>query len=341
VEPNHIPTIIVKRNDEVKQFFVLYCNGEPVGRAAVTVDKRWIETKAENLGFIDDLIIDPMRIELAHKLIDRCLAALKRQGIKGAIARAQGFPALAAQKFEELPPFGLPSNPPQYIDLYEQHGFVKHKEWANFRFTLPIEASGSALARWEKCLTSLRAEAKPLNTRNRRELKEYSDLSYEVLMDHFGYTPMRFMDSYSFIKFLVFGFFCRLTRFRVYVLRDKSGNMVGFFSYSPDYNIALKPLTTYLNRYNPLALPRFMLSLRRTKRAAIGAIGLSEEARRKGFIRAVDFGLGMVREEGYEQLDTGPVLIENAVVVKMIQAFQQRYDVGMEHMKYYTLLYRF
>ncbi|MDY6834476.1 MAG: hypothetical protein SVY53_06725 [Chloroflexota bacterium] len=30
VDPNHIPTIIVKRNDEVKQFFVLYSNGEPV-----------------------------------------------------------------------------------------------------------------------------------------------------------------------------------------------------------------------------------------------------------------------------------------------------------------------
>ena len=48
-----------------------------------------------------------------------------------------------------------------------------------------------------------------------------------------------------------------------------------------------------------------------------------------------------MREEGYEQLDTGPVLIENAVVVKMIHAFQQRYDVGMEHMKYHTLLYKF
>lgn len=340
--PNYIPAIIIKKKEDEKEFFILYQGGEPVGRAAATLDRRWMRDKRENLGFIDDFVIRPDYAHLADMLIDQCLAVLKERGVEGVIARSQSFPALAAQEFQELSPFGMPCNPPWYVNLFEQRSFVKYKEWANFRFTLPSQPSEEAIARWEQCLTRLHTKCHPLNMRSRSQIKEYSDITYQVLVDHFGYTPMRLMDSHSFIKYLLFGIACRIGKFRIYVLHNDSGKMIGFVSYCPDYNIALRPLVKYLSKFNPfVAIPRFVISLHRSKRAEIGAIGLLEEARMKGYIRAVDYALGIIKEEGYEQLDSGPVLVENTAVVKMAESLHKRYEVSMERMRFYTLRYTF
>lgn len=329
-----------------REFFILYSDGEAVGRAAVTVDKTWSSDENDKTGFIDDFVIRPSHKPLADMLIDHCLSVLKEKEATEVVTRSHGFPALAAQEFKDYPPGNLPSNPPWLIDLFEQKGFVKHKEWANFRFVLPQEASEAALARWETLLTSRRGELRPLNTKNRQEVRQYSDLTYKVLIDHYGYTPMRFMESRSLVKLPLFHLLCRVARFRIYVLHNELEEMVGFFSYHPDYNMSRGMLSKYtrLKWYNPrslLVVPSFIRSIRTSKRAEIGAIGLAVEARRKGFIRAVDYALQLVREEGYEQLDTGPVLIENTVVVKMAKRFRDSYGVDMEHMTYYTMLYRF
>lgn len=347
-DSNHIPSNVSKRrkNTGFKEYFILYCGDEAVGRAAATVDEGWLGEKKESVGFIDDLVIDRSHKKLAGMLIDRCLGVLKETGVEGVVARSHGFPALAAQEFDDLPPTHLPCNPSWYIGLFEQKGFVKHKEWGNFRFTLPSEASPDSAPRLNALVSSCKAEIVPLNTRNRSQVKQYSDLTYEVLGEHYGYTPTRFMDSHSFFKALFFGLLCRIGKFRIYVLRNDSGEVVGFFSYHPDYNMAANSADKYLRKgsFNPLALlaiPAFIGSLHRAKRATIGSIGLDEAWRRRGFVMVFDHGLKFVLDEGYKQLDTGPVLIENAVVVKMAGAFQKKYGVNMERMTYYTLQYKF
>ena len=339
--PNYIPGIIIRRSQEEKEFFLLYQSGKAVGRVAVTIDRQWIAEKKENLGFIDDFVISPEYKHLADMLIEPCLSSLRQNGLEGVIVRSHGFPALAAQEFEELPPLALPCNPPWYIDLFEEKGFVKYKEWGNFRFTLPPKASETALVKWEKTLTALKMDAKPLNFLSRRELREYSDLTYEVLVEHFGYLPMRFVDSDSIIKYALFGILCRFVKLRIYVIKDSaSGKIVGFFSFCPDYNIALQPLTKYLVKFNPFSLPKFIINLRRTRRGFIASIGLAEAVRGgSGLIRAMDYGLKLMREEGYVELDTGPVLIENKVVVKMARRFRDNYELQMQEMRYHSLFY--
>ncbi|MDY6834129.1 MAG: hypothetical protein SVY53_04940 [Chloroflexota bacterium] len=340
-DANYIPTISTQRKQDSKEFFVLYHNGKPVGRAAATIDKRWMKQKGDKLGFIDDFIIDSGCRHLADMLIQHCLTVLKDKEMEGAIVRSQSFPALCAQHSDELPPFGMPCNPHWYIDIFQQNGFVKHKEWANFRLELPATSSSQALERWNKCLTSLKLESSPLHTIRPREIREYIDVSFQILVDHFGYTPMQLVDYDSALKFLLFGPFCRIAKMQIYILRNSSGRIVGTMSYHPDYNIAIKPLITSMHRFNPSALPRFFMSLRKIKRANIGAIGLTEDTRGKGLVRLVDFGLDLVLHDGYEQLDTGPVLLENQVVVKMVNSFCNRYGTSMRQMPYFTLLNTF
>lgn len=348
-DPGHIMSRVPKgKKGGDSELFLLYSGGEPVGTASATVDKGWASEgeRKEKMGFIDGFVIHPDYKHLAGELINRCLSALKDKGAEAVVVRSQAFPALAAQEFDDLAPGHLPTNPPWYIDLFEQEGFVKQKEWGNFRFNLPRGASQEELDRWDAMLARRGMKVKKLTGRSRKELKQYSDVAYEVLVDHYGYMPSRFMDSYSFIRFLLFGLFTRIAKVRIYVLCNTSGDIVGFCSYHPDFNIALNSINRHSRKrwYNPTVLksvPDFLRCIRRAKRATVGSIGLREESRRKGFIRSVDWVLGLILKEGYEQLDTGPVLIDNAVVVKMAENFSKRYGIGMERTRYYTLQYDF
>ena len=81
--------------------------------------------------------------------------------------------------------------------------------------------------------------------------------------------------------------------------------------------------------------------MRRTRRAIIGSIGVRGDSRKMGLVRAMDLGLKLVIDDGYEHVDTGPVLIDNAVVVKMVHRIGQRYGYPVSRTTYYTLQYDF
>ena len=338
----HIPLTSIQYGEET-EFYLLYYHDKAVGRVCASIDRQWIEKKGNNLGFIEDLVINPAHRDLAHMLIKRCLDFLRDKGVEGAIVRSHSFPALAAQSLnQDVPPFTMPCNPPWYIDLFEQEGFVKFKEWANFRLLLPPKIPKDDASRSKNCVKHLDATMGPLNMKNRRQINEYNALMDDILEDHFGYTPGRvFTKLDSLPKHILFIVLCRLAKFQIYVIQTRSGQIVGLSSFAPNYNIALRPLVNKLERFRFLALAKFFVSLRRTKRAEIGAIGLSKEMRGKGFVKLMDHALKTMADAGYTEFDTGPILAENAVVIKMVGYIQKRYAIQAEHMQYYTLMYRF
>ena len=346
--PNHIMEHAPR--GENTEFLVLYSEGDPVGRASASVGEGWLseDRKKENIGFIDGFVIHPNYKHLAGNLIDHCLSALRERGAEAVIVRSQRFPALAAQEFDDVAPCHLPANPPWYIDLFEQKGFVKRSEWANFRFTLPHEISRSDLEGWEAMRASQGITVRKLKRRSRKELKQYSDVTYEVLVNHYGYTPSRFMDSHSFFRFLTFSFIRYIGRYKIYVICNRSGEIVGFSSYHPDYNILRQSLAKRAKAkwYDILSpakqIADFIRDIRSAKRATVGSIGLCKGARGTGLVLGImDFGLKLIIEEGYQQLDTGPVLIDNSVVVKMVERIGKRHAATVERMTYYTLQYDF
>ena len=56
------------------------------------------------------------------------------------------------------------------------------------------------------------------------------------------------MQSYSFLKHLVVAFLFPVVKFRIYVLQKDKGDIVGFWSYHPDYQLAARPITRFIKR---------------------------------------------------------------------------------------------
>ena len=338
--PHYIPHPIVGREGEDSEFFILHIGPEAIGRAAATINWQLIEERREKVGFIDDFVISPEHEHLADMLIDRCLSVLKEKGIEEAGTRYQGFPALAAQELTDTSPFTLPCNPPNYIPIFERKGFTKDKEWANFRFKLPPEIPEANIKRGTRVFESMKAELKPINTRSRSQIKEYNELLDHVLVNLYGYTPPRFLtEADSLAKILLFSILAKLAKFKIYVGLDKAGKVFGFFSFCPNYNIALKPLVKPEGRFKLLKVLKVPFYLRTTKRAELVSIGIAEEMRRKGFVRIMDYAFQAMKKEGYTEFDTGPMLVENQVVIKMALHMQKKYGLQMEHMKYHSLRY--
>ena len=349
-DPHHIPSGSPpkgKKGGDI-EFFFLYCEGKPVGRASTVVGEGWLsdDEKRKDVGFIDALLVHPDYKHVAGRLVERCVSSLKARKAVGVIARSRGFCALAAQDFDDVAPGHLPSNPAWHVDVFEQQGFVRHKEWANFRLTLPPEASQLEVAKWDALVTSRGMKVKRLTGRSRKEVKKYADVAYEVLSEHYGYTPTRFMDSYSLVRLVIFVFMTRLARFKIYGLYDEAGELKGFVSYHPDYNIAQNTVAKYYKKkwYDLTTLkiiPEFFWAIRHCRRATVGSIGLREDVRRKGLARSMDWGIKLVLQDGYKQIDTGPVLTDNAVVVKIAENLGRRYGMSVERMRYYTMKYEF
>lgn len=339
----HIPSQKVGEVGEETEFFVLYDGDVAVGRATASVNRKWIEEKGDNLGFISDFVISPDHKHLAELLIDRCLDALREKGVEGAVVKSHGFPALAAQELDhDVPPFCLPGNPPWYIDLFESKGFVKYKEWASFHLTLPSSIPKEEIDRGKRSVKSLDAKVGPLKMRSRRQVNEFHDVQDIILENHFAYTPKRFItEDDPRLKHILFVVLCKLVKNRIHVLQDTSGRVVGCVSFAPNFNVVLRPLMKKKGKLPLSGLPRFLISLRRAKRAEIGVMGTTREMRSKGLVKLMHQGLRLMVSSGYKEFDTGPILVENTVVMKMVDYLQNRYGLSGQRTTYYTLVHRF
>jgi hypothetical protein len=348
-DANHIPTRVPRRMGDETEYLLLYRGDRLVGRAATVLGEGWLSSEdgRERVGFISDFVIHPEHLKGAEMLIEDCLSLLQGKGAEGVIVRSRGFPGLATETFAGLPPSGLPDNPPWYVDLFEAAGFRKEKEWLNFRITLPRQMAESKISRWEGLLAAQGVEVRLLRGRSKKESRQFADLTHDVLDDHYGYTRSKPAESLSFLGLLVSDLVNRFTRFRIYVIYSQSGEMVGFFSWHPDYNMARQCLARYDDKkwYDLLAglgaVRDVWRALRSSRRAVIGSIGLREEARKVGLIRAMDFSLKVGLREGYEEVDTGPMLMDQSVVIKMARSFTRRHGGSIKETRYCTLQLRF
>jgi hypothetical protein len=328
-DPNYVPSLTIGRKGEEREFFILRHGEKAIGRAAATMDQ-----KNKDVGFIDDFVINLEDKEYAPMLIKHCLSVLWGKGVSRVMVRSYNFLGLAESNGGP-PPFGLPYTPQGYINLFERVGFVRYKEWQSFRMSTP-PVSLEEIERGNELLRSLRLKFKPLNVLSRREVEEYNKLLLNTLGGHFDYNPQAIKTS--FLGRILAWFIFKLARRRIYVLWHKSRGIIAYYSFHPDYNVALK----HMGRVSWLKLlnPRFLLSLRGVKRAVIGAQAHAEALRGNGLWKAMQsFRLKKYGEEGYTEFDTGRVLSENIPAVRAAKAMFAKY--GERFTKYYTLVHKF
>lgn len=341
---NYIPSSMYIREGEEREFFFMEDGDKPVGRACVTIDKVWIERKRENIGFIDDFILVPGYEDDAKMLIDPCLSSIKDKGLDGVYLRNNGFPALLSEGYEQLPPAQLPYNPSSYIDLFTNYGFEKRAEWSNMRVKLP-SLNREDIEAGEKRLEDANIKITLLNLKDKKAVKEYSDLLNRVFITHFGFNPREFISSYDTTKKRALArFSARLSKLRIYVgYEDKK--MILYFSFFSDMNQYYKSLRD--NGKNPFGLGSLLRLIFRgpkgVDRTRIGSLGIDEDFRGVGLISdIVGYGLGLMAKDGYKEFDTGIVSDENMPVFKIIEKISRDWGVKeITYMKYYTLAYMF
>ena len=346
-DENYIPFSPGMRRGEEREFFILMDGEEKIGRACATVDRTWIEKKKENIGFIDDFAILPDYKEDANVLIKHCLSALKDKKLDRVSVRSNGFPALQVEGFEYAPSAYLPHNPPFYVDLFLDNGFEEEKEWYNVRLKVSSLREEDVLA-GEKRLEDLNIEFVKLNLRDKKAVKEYSDLVHRTFIGHFGFNPREFMSGYDRLsKRILMRITTRIMRFRIYVgkYKGKDGKMVLYGSFSPDINVFFRSLIEKgKNPFGIMAMLKLMLSgAKKIKRAKVGSLGLDESIRSMGVASdMIGYSLKLFIDDGYNEIDTGMTLAENLPIIKVIAEIAGKW--GIEEgpsMKYYTFSYNF
>jgi hypothetical protein len=296
-------------------------------------------------------VIAPGYERLGEELIDRCLSILKAKGVEGAVVKWSGFPALAVEELgEDVPPVGLACNPPWYVDLLERKGFTRYKEWVNYGTTLPSRIPKEDLDRVENLVKALHLKVGLLKWRKRRDVDDFFDLQEMILEgeNSFGYAPSRDLKrDDGFLRYLFLALAMKLFKTSVFVVQDSSGRVVGSLCYSPNQNVPLKPLRnlkrswTKPGTWSTVVLARYIIGLRRTRRAQIKGFGFVPEIRGRNVLVVMDYMLNLLIDQGYDQLDTGPVRVENRVVIKTFEHFARKHGRITYHTSYYTLLHMF
>jgi hypothetical protein len=120
------------------RFFVAYQNKKPIARIAGIINNRHNQTHNEKIGFFG-FFECPNDSGLAKELFDSAASYLKAAGLTAMRGPANyssnddwGF---LAEGFDRSPVFQMPYNPPYYLELAENYGFTKCKDYWLFGLT--------------------------------------------------------------------------------------------------------------------------------------------------------------------------------------------------------------
>jgi hypothetical protein len=353
-DPNYIRSMdfLSGKKDDEREYFVLSVDGEYVGRAKADVDINWISKRGENIGFIDSFVINPEYKEDADPLIQRCLSVLKEKEMEEVMVR-YNFPAVEYDGYDKPPVFGCPHNPPWYVDLFERNGFVKTKYWVGYRGIAPpdVAATEEGIKMGDDLIEKLNVEIRRLNMWDEDEVKEFNDLVYDVFISHFGWNPSGLLDlevPHSRLKLLMNNIIFRLIRFNIMVGIDKNdGRMLGFGIYHPNYNSVMRSLGEGPNMLRAFNLLKFPIS--RCKMAKFEGIGMVKDMRNFGYIKSgIDWAVNFGKDEGYDEVEGGPVIMENMAMMRLIDRgidmYLGRYSddiIDITKFKYITLEHEF
>ncbi|VUT26209.1 MAG: Acetyltransferase (GNAT) family protein [Candidatus Methanolliviera sp. GoM_oil] len=330
-----------------KEFFAILVDGDYVGRASVALDKRLkIGGEGKKVGFIEDFMVREDYKDHADLLIEQCLAVLKVKGVEEVMVKGSSLPALQTEGYGEVPPYGCPYNPPWYVDLFERNGFLKTKKAANYRIKIP-KISDEAKNRGEGLLEEYGWEMRKLNMRDKKELKEYTDLMKDVYMGRFLGWEMPGMNLERLSRVRLF-----FSSIGAYLMRNlnwcafENGKMVFCISFHPDPNAALYNLTSgktgFISGLKIIGLP---LATRRTKRYVMGGVAVSKDLRGRGLGSGMmQWGMDLIKSsflENMEEMDTGPTMMENMPPVQLMKALLESYDCELSYMEYVMMVRTF
>ncbi|OQD42967.1 GTP cyclohydrolase [Croceivirga radicis] len=302
------------------QLFLAKKKGKIVGRVAAIIN--WLEVKDQGLkkmrfgyfDFVDDL-------EVSKALLDKVKAigdSHKLDFMEGPV----GFSNLdkvgvLIEGFEHIGTMITWYNHPYYKDHYEQHGFVKEKEYLENKF----KASAADPKLFEKAnmLIKKRFQLRVLNFSNSDEIMPWVDKMFDLFNgtyaklssfvkitdDQKAYFKKKYISFINpeYIKFVV----------------DKDDELVAFAIVMPSFSKALQKAN---GKLFPFGFLHLLNARKNSKDVIFYLIGIRPDFQNKG-ITAIIFNeyYHTFKEKGVENCIRTPELEENTAIRQMWKHF--------------------
>lgn len=263
------------------QAYVALRDGRPVGRVASVVNRTHNEFHGDRVGFFG--FFDFTDAEVARPLMEKVREDLDRSGleiVRGPFSPTQNDECgLQVDGFEHRPYFGMPYNPPSYVDVYEELGLEGVRDLLAYDLDPELEeAFRSRLGGLaERIRKRVPIRVRPVDRgRLEEEAALVSRLFNESLAEEWNFMPLSPEGAAEFARELL----GHLDSDAI-LIAEVEGEPVGLSIALPDANEFLadaKRLPRWL-RWPRLA---WLIKTRRARRARWAVFAMMPEYRKRG-----------------------------------------------------------
>jgi len=303
-------------------YFLAYKDGKPVGRIAAIIN--WVEVNEQRkskirFGWFD--AIDDIDVTKALvKEVEKIGRSHRLTFMEGPVGFSNMDKAgMLIEGFKELNTMITWYSFPYYQKHFEQLGFVKEKEWVEYKIHIPQEGPNERVKRFADIIMD-RYGLKIIRFSKKNEIVKYAEKIFELI----NYT-YRNLSTYvpiqpEQVEYYKKKYFRYIQPEFISCIADKSGDIVAFAITMPSFNEALQ-------RANGKLFPFGWTYLVRSRyyhtKADFYLIGIKPEYQNKGLTSIIFKELNeMFNRRGITEVETNPELEEN----KAIQALWNRYD---------------
>lgn len=303
------------------KFWLVYKDGICVGRIGAIVNSLAIEKTGEKLGrltrteFIDDKAVVDLLFETAESW-------LKSEGMDG-VHGPLGFSNLDHQGLlieghNYLPSVASDYHQPYYGAHFERLGYVKEKDWLEFRVTFPEALPEKSFVVAEMLMK--RYGLKALNFTQKSELEQFKQPIFDLFNEAFTELFSTFKLSQKMIDFYVSKYFPLLNPRYVKVIVDKEDKIAGFL-------VALPSLSKAMQRANGKLLPfgwwHIMQALKKPCEMDLMLTGVRPDFQKLGVAALLMNDLWKTaNSDGVKYVETTGMLEDNHVAIQMWKSFE-------------------
>ncbi|MDT0539568.1 GTP cyclohydrolase [Croceitalea sp. P059] len=302
------------------RFFLAYQNNQIVGRVAAIVN--WIEVKEQRLkkmrfgwfDFIDDFNVSKALLEKVHEIGK----AHELSYLEGPV----GFSNLdkvgvLIEGFDHIGTMITWYNHPYYQSHFEEHGFVKEKEYLENKF--PAKNANPKFFAKANMLIKKRYQLRPINFTSSKEIMPWVDAMFDLFNDSYAslasfvkitdvqkeYFKKKYISFINpeYIKFIV----------------DKEDTLVAFAIVMPSFSQALQKAK---GKLFPTGIFHLLKAKKHSKDVIFYLIGVHPSYQNKG-VTAVIFNEyhNTFTEKGIETCIRTPELEENTAIAQIWKHF--------------------
>lgn len=302
------------------QQFIALKDGQVAGRVVAAINDRLIEREGQPVGLFGFFEVIP-DYDVAAALLDAACDWLRQQGMtlaRGPIDLSTHNGCLfLVEGFDSPPVLLMPYNPPYYPEFVERHGWVKAQDAYSYNFPLTTQLPREFEKAYRIACKS-GVTFRPIRTKGagfEEDARSVYRLTTQMFANNYSATPRteeEFLEEARSFQSLMDP--------DLFPLAEDNGQLVGYFTCLPDFNIALKHINGKLDLIGTL---KFLWYRRQIDQGRVVLFCALPEYRRKMVPLALIYlGMqgGLKKGKPYRRAELGYVFESNSASKRLTEA---------------------